>query len=79
MHAVDVEGKVNGIEEEVVRIIKNSPIPVTYAGGISSLADLERIRELSDGKVNVTIGSALSLFGGSLDYQEVLQCIRSWS
>lgn len=79
VHAVDVEGKVNGIEEEVVRIIKDSPIPVTYAGGISFLADLERIRELSDGKVNVTIGSALSLFGGTLDYQEVLQCIRSWS
>ena len=79
IHAVDVEGKVSGIEEEVVGIIKDSPIPVTYAGGISSIADMERIHKLSDGRVNVTIGSALSLFGGSLDYREVLECIRSWS
>ncbi len=79
VHAVDVEGKVSGIEEEVVGIIKDSPIPVTYAGGISSIADMERIHKLSGGRVNVTIGSALSLFGGSLDYQEVLACIRSWS
>ncbi|MBO4903527.1 MAG: phosphoribosylformimino-5-aminoimidazole carboxamide ribotide isomerase [Lachnospiraceae bacterium] len=79
VHAVDVEGKVSGIEEDVVRIVKESPIPVTYAGGISSIADLERIRTLSDGRVNVTVGSALSLFGGNLDYREVLKCIRSWS
>lgn len=79
VHAVDVEGKVSGIEEGVVTILKDSPIPVTYAGGIAAIDDLKRIRELGDGRVNVTIGSALSLFGGSLDYREVLQCIRSWS
>ena len=79
VHAVDAEGKISGIEEEVVRILKDSPITSTYAGGVSSLADIRRIGELSDGAVNVTIGSALSLFGGTLDYQEVCQCIRSWS
>ncbi len=77
VHAVDVEGKISGIEEDVVRILKDSPIPVTYAGGISSIADIERIKALSDGRVNVTVGSALSLFGGALDYREVIQCIRS--
>ncbi len=79
VHAVDAEGKVNGIEEDVVRILAGSPIPVTYAGGISSVADLAKICDLSDGHVNVTVGSALSLFGGALDYREVLNCIRSWS
>ena len=79
VHAVDVEGKCSGIEEDVVRILKDSPIPVTYAGGVASYADIERIAKAGEGRVNVTIGSALSLFGGNLDYREVLQCIRSWS
>ncbi len=79
VHAVDAEGKCSGIEEEVVSVIKDSPIPVTYAGGIASLSDLEKIRTLGESRVHVTIGSALSLFGGQLDYREVIRCIRSWS
>ena len=79
VHAVDVEGKCSGIEEDVVRILKDSPIPATYAGGVASYADIERIAKAGAGRVHVTIGSALSLFGGNLDYREVLQCIRSWS
>lgn len=77
VHAVDVEGKVNGIETEVVKLVKDSPIPVTYAGGISSLEDILLIKKLSDSKVNVTVGSALNLFGGYLQYEEVIKCIRS--
>lgn len=76
IHAVDVEGKISGIEDEVVLISKNSPIPITYAGGVSSIGDILKIRDLSDGRVNVTIGSALSIFGGSLNYEEVISCIR---
>lgn len=76
IHAVDVEGKVSGIEDEVVVIAKESPIPITYAGGVSSIEDIKKIKELSLGRVNVTVGSALSLFGGSLDYEEVISCIR---
>lgn len=76
IHAVDVEGKVNGIEDEVVSISKNSPIPITYAGGVASIGDILKIRELSDGRVNVTVGSALNIFGGSLNYEEVISCIR---
>lgn len=77
IHAVDVEGKVNGIEEDVVCITGDSPIPVTYAGGISSVDDILKIKELSAGRVNVTVGSALDLFGGSLNYKEVISCIQS--
>lgn len=77
IHAVDVEGKVNGIEEDVVELLKDSPIPVTYAGGVSSLEDILLIKKLSAGKVNVTVGSALDLFGGHLPYEEVIKCIRS--
>lgn len=77
IHAVDVEGMVNGIEEPVVRIAADSPIPVTYAGGISSLQDINRIKELGKGRVHATVGSALSIFGGSLQYEEVIQCTQS--
>ncbi len=79
VHAVDVEGKVSGIEEDVIRILKDAPVPVTYAGGVSTMQDLEKIHTLGEGRVDVTIGSALSLFGGNLDYREVVACIRSWS
>jgi len=72
VHGVDVEGLQNGIEEPLVEILATSPIPVTYAGGVRSLADLERIGSLGRGRVDATIGSALDMFGGSLPYAEVL-------
>jgi phosphoribosylformimino-5-aminoimidazole carboxamide ribotide isomerase len=66
IHAVDVEGLCRGIDREMVALLgANSPIPTTYAGGASSLADLELVTELSGGKVDLTIGSALDIFGGS--------------
>lgn len=74
VHGVDVEGKKLGIDEELVHILgKWSPIPVTYAGGATKLADLELIRIVGDGVVNVTVGSALDIFGGELPYTEVVQ------
>jgi len=72
VHGVDVEGLQSGIEEPLVKILASSPIPVTYAGGVRSLADLESIRDLGGGRVDATIGSALDLFGGPLPYDEVL-------
>jgi len=72
VHGVDVEGLQSGIEEPLVRILASSPIPVTYAGGVRSLEDMERIRQLGDGRVDATIGSALDMFGGSLRYSDVL-------
>jgi phosphoribosylformimino-5-aminoimidazole carboxamide ribotide isomerase len=66
VHAADVEGKCEGIDEELVTLLADvSAIPVTYAGGARSLSDLHRVEELSGGRVDLTIGSALDVFGGS--------------
>ncbi|CAK8992733.1 unnamed protein product [Durusdinium trenchii] len=73
VHGVDVEGLQSGIEEPLVQILAMSPIPVTYAGGVRSLEDMERIRTLGAGRVDATIGSALDIFGGKLPYQEVVK------
>jgi phosphoribosylformimino-5-aminoimidazole carboxamide ribotide isomerase len=66
IHAVDVEGQCRGIDQELVsRLGQWSPIPTTYAGGASSLADLETVTRLGQGRIDLTIGSALDIFGGS--------------
>lgn len=77
VHGVDVEGLQSGIEEPLVEILAASPIPVTYAGGVRSIADLERIRVLGGGRVDATVGSALDIFGGPLPYKEVLAWHRA--
>ena len=65
IHAVDVEGKCEGIDEDLVRHLALwGGAPMTYAGGARSLADLHRVQEISSGRVDVTIGSALDIFGG---------------
>lgn len=67
IHAADVEGKCEGIDDELVILLGEiSPIPTTYAGGARSLDDLERVSKLSNSRVDLTIGSALDLFGGEL-------------
>lgn len=77
VHAVDVEGKANGIEKELVAILGQwNKIPITYAGGIHSYEDLRHIKELGNNHINVTIGSALDLFGGDMKFDEVLEYIR---
>ena len=74
IHAVDVEGKASGVEQEVVRRLgERRVLPVTYAGGIHSLEDIDWIREAGNGFIDFTVGSALDLFGGTLPYQELLQ------
>jgi phosphoribosylformimino-5-aminoimidazole carboxamide ribotide isomerase len=66
VHAVDVEGLCRGIDEELVaRLAEWSPLPATYAGGAKSLADLETVARLGRGRVDLTIGSALDIFGGA--------------
>ncbi|KAJ2557592.1 Enzyme that catalyzes the fourth step in the histidine pathway [Coemansia sp. RSA 1933] len=66
VHAADVEGLCGGIDQDLVTALGRwSPIPVTYAGGASSIDDLELVDRLSNGKVDLTIGSALDIFGGS--------------
>lgn len=73
IHAVDVEGKRSGMQEELVQDLANwTSIPTTYAGGVRSLEDLEKFEKISNGKLHVTIGSALDIFGGDLPYQDVV-------
>lgn len=73
IHAVDVEGKAGGIEKELVSLLGNwGKIPLTYAGGVHSFEDLRLIKELGRNRVNVTIGSALDLFGGSMKFEDVI-------
>ncbi|KAG5607876.1 hypothetical protein H5410_029368 [Solanum commersonii] len=73
VHGVDVEGKKLGIDEELVALLgKYSPIPVTYAGGVTVMADLEKIKVAGMGRVDVTVGSALDIFGGNLAYKDVV-------
>ena len=77
IHAVDVEGKQNGIECALVELLGSwGKMPMTYAGGVRSFADVKQLNELGNHKLHVTIGSALDLFGGTLKYKEVLEYIK---
>jgi phosphoribosylformimino-5-aminoimidazole carboxamide ribotide isomerase len=80
IHAVDVEGLCRGIDGELVeKLGRWSPLPMTYAGGANSLADLEAVTKLGGGKVDLTIGSALDIFGGSgVKYDDCVNFNRRW-
>jgi len=79
VHAADVEGRCNGIEVDLVKLLgKHTPLPITYAGGIRNLADLETIRDIGNGAIDATIGSALDIFGGqSISYAEAVAFHRA--
>jgi phosphoribosylformimino-5-aminoimidazole carboxamide ribotide isomerase len=79
VHAVDVEGLCEGVDGELVKDLGEwSPIPVTYAGGARSIDDLKLISELGKGRVDLTIGSALDIFGGSgVKYEEAVAFSRA--
>lgn len=71
IHAVDVEGRRCGVDRELVgRLAEWTPLPTTYAGGARSLADLEEVTRLGRGRIDLTIGSALDIFGGDVPYAE---------
>ena len=78
VHAVDVEGLCRGIDRELVEKLGQwTPIPATYAGGANSLADLEEVTRLGQGKIDLTIGSALDIFGGTgVKYDDVVKFNR---
>lgn len=73
IHAVDVEGKCQGIETELVtRLGQWAGLPMTYAGGIRSRQDIDAIGRLGQGCLDFTVGSALDIFGGrDLRYHEL--------
>ena len=73
VHGVENEGKRCGILQDLVVLLgEYSPIPVTYAGGVKDLSDLDHVKQLGNGRVDLTIGSALDCFGGSMSYDEVV-------
>lgn len=74
VHAVDVEGRARGIETELAELLSGyEKRPVTYAGGVGSMEDLEILRKAGKGRLDVTIGSALDLFGGSIPFAHFLE------
>ncbi|MDY5663545.1 MAG: phosphoribosylformimino-5-aminoimidazole carboxamide ribotide isomerase [Blautia sp.] len=73
IHAVDVEGKARGVEKELVELLSEyTERPVTYAGGVGSMEDLEVLRVSGKNRVDVTVGSALDLFGGKLPFERLV-------
>jgi phosphoribosylformimino-5-aminoimidazole carboxamide ribotide isomerase len=81
IHAVDKEGLRRGIDRELVKQLGQwTPIPTTYAGGANSMSDLEKVTLLGQGKIDLTIGSALDIFGGSgVKYDDVVKFNRRQS
>jgi phosphoribosylformimino-5-aminoimidazole carboxamide ribotide isomerase len=74
VHGVDVEGKMQGISQDLVELLgKVSPIGVTYAGGASHFSDLDKVKVLGNNNVDLTIGSALDIFGGTISYNDVVK------
>ena len=72
IHAVDVEGKASGVEKKLAEMLGDwDGIPVTYAGGIGSYSDLDVLKQAGRGKLDFTVGSALDIFGGSLDFEKI--------
>lgn len=78
IHAVDVEGKANGIEQDLVKLLASwGKIPITYAGGIRHEDDIKTIAEIGKRRIDFTIGSALDIFGGSgFRYRRLVEKIQ---
>ena len=78
IHAVDVEGKSQGIEQDLVSQLgnwcgQNGKVAITYAGGVHTYDDIDLLKNLGKNNINVTIGSALDIFGGNLKFDKVLE------
>ena len=79
IHATDVEGKQQGVDKELIALLGDiAPIPTTYAGGVRSLADIDVINRLGQGKLDFTVGSALDIFGGTGLCYEILAS-KNWA
>ena len=74
VHAVDVEGKARGVETELAALLgEYRGNPVTYAGGVGSMNDIENLRKYGKARLDVTVGSALDLFGGRIPFTELIK------
>lgn len=72
IHAASVEGKKAGPDLTLIELLKEAPITTTYAGGIATMNDINDVKEVGDNKIHITIGSALDIFGGNLNFDEVV-------
>jgi phosphoribosylformimino-5-aminoimidazole carboxamide ribotide isomerase len=78
VHGVDVEGKRQGMDEELIALLaEHAPIPCVYAGGVRDFQDLEKLNRAGNGTIDVTVGSALDIFGGTLPFGEVVDFCRN--
>lgn len=78
IHAVDVEGKACGIETDLVRMLaEHQGMPMTYAGGVGSLEDLYELKKTGKDRIDVTVGSALELFGGTIKIEQIEEICQS--
>jgi phosphoribosylformimino-5-aminoimidazole carboxamide ribotide isomerase len=74
VHGVDVEGLRQGIQGDLIMLLaEHSPCPVTYAGGVNKLSDLDLVQQLGQNRIDLTIGSALDIFGGNVAFADVLE------
>lgn len=77
VHAIDAEGKERGINEELAELLSGfEDFPMTYAGGIHSLEDIELLKRIGKGNLDFTIGSALDLYGGPLSYRKIVDACK---
>ena len=74
IHAVDVEGMKEGVDSELISLLADSvSIPATYAGGVKDYNDITEVYEAGKGRIDLTIGSALDIFGGAIPFYEVIK------
>lgn len=74
VHGVDVEGKAKGVEIPLAKMLGNyREHPITYAGGVGCMEDIQTLHRASGGNVDVTVGSALDLFGGTIPFSQLLK------
>lgn len=81
IHAADVEGLCQGIDEDLVKVLGEwTTIPTTYAGGGKHIDDLALVSKLSFGRIDLTYGSALDIFGGDkVKFEECVEWNRAVS
>lgn len=77
IHGVDVEGMRQGIDERLLELLsKVTDIPITYAGGVKDMSDIDIIDRIGKGNIDFTIGSALDIFGGNMSFEEVCRRVQ---
>ena len=73
VHAVDVEGKARGVETELAKLLgQYTAHPVTYAGGVGSMADIEELRKAKKNISSVITTNYDQLIEKVLDFKPLV-------